>query len=396
VLVARGRVSEGVALLDEVMVAVTTGELSPMVSGVVYCNVISACFDMLDIRRAQAWTEALNEWCKLEPGVVPYRGDCLAYRAEILHLRGRWPEAIDEARRASASLEATNRSGSGIAAYALAEVYRLRGDAAAAEDAYRMASERGRTPQPGLALLRLAQGERDAARAAIDRVMAEPSHGRQRADVLVAAVEILLASNDLAGAARAADELRAMAGTLDSTWLRAMSAAADGTVQCRAGHAREALTPLRAAFNGWHDLDAPYQAARVQVIIGCACFALHDADGARLEWDSAARAFRQFEAAPALAEVESLMRQPPTVSQPAAGTSATSLRSSISPHALPPPRTPLCITSRLSARLVLIPVELGCTRHIMCFELVSKRWRKLSGRRVATGGQFGSDRRNQA
>jgi DNA-binding CsgD family transcriptional regulator len=318
-LVARGRVSEGVALLDEAMVAVTAGELSPMVSGVVYCNVIAACFDMLDIQRAQAWTEALNEWCKLEPGVVPYRGDCRAYRAEILHLHGRWPEAIDEARRATESLAATNRSGTGIAAYAMAEVHRLRGDASAADEGYRLASEHGRAPQPGLALLRLAQGQRDAARAAIDRVMAEPSHGRQRADVLAAAVEILLASNDLTGAGRAADELKVMANTFDSTWLRAMSAAADGAVQCRAGHAREALAPLRAALTGWHDLDAPYQAACVQVIIGRACWALHDADGARMEWDNAARAFRQCGAAPALAEVEALMQQPLTIDQPVSG-----------------------------------------------------------------------------
>ena len=319
VLVARGRVSEGVALLDEAMVAVTAGELSPMVSGVVYCNVIAACFDMLDIQRAQAWTEALNEWCKLEPGVVPYRGDCRAYRAEILQVHGKWPEAIDEARRASESLAATNRSGSGIAAYTMAEVHRLRGDTSAAEEAYRMASERGRAPQPGLALLRLAQGQLDAARAAIDRVMAEPSHGRQRADVLAAAVEILLASNDPAGAGRAADELRGMASTFDSTWLRAMSAAADGDVQFRAGRAREALAPLRAAFTAWQDLDAPYLAARVQVIIGRACRALNDADGARMEWDNAARAFRQCGAAPALAEVEALMQQPPTTDRPVSG-----------------------------------------------------------------------------
>ena len=319
VLVARGRVSEGVALLDEAMVAVTAGELSPMVSGVVYCNVIAACFDMFDIQRAQAWTEALNQWCKSEPGVVPYRGDCLAYRAEILHLRGRWPEAIEEARRASESLATTSRSGSGIAAYAMAEVHRLQGDASAAEEAYRMASERGRAPQPGLALLRLAQGQRDAARAAIERVMAEPSHGRQRADVLAAAVEILLASNDAAGAGRAAGELRDMASTFDSTWLRAMSAAADGDVQFRAGRAREALAPLRAALTAWQDLDAPFLAARVQVTIGRACWALNDADGARMEWDNASRAFRQFGAAPALAEVEALIQQPSTIDRSASG-----------------------------------------------------------------------------
>jgi DNA-binding CsgD family transcriptional regulator len=110
-----------------------------------------------------------------------------------------------------------------------------------------------------------------------------------------------------------------MASTFDSTWLRAMSAAVDGDVQFRAGRAREALAPLRAALTAWQDLDAPYLAARVQVIIGRACWALNDADGARMEWDNAARAFRRFGAAPALAEVEALIQQPSTIDRPASG-----------------------------------------------------------------------------
>ena len=318
VLVALGRVAEGVALFDEVMVAVTAGELTAIVSGVVYCSVISACFEMLDFRRAQDWTDALTGWCEAQPGLVPYRGECLAHRAQIFLLRGRWPEALDEAQRAYDALVAAKGPGQGTAAYALAELHRLHGDIPAAEGAYRLASEHGRGPHPGLALLRLAQGQGEAARAAIDRVIAEPTRGRQRADVLVAAVEIFLASGDVPAARRAAAELKVIAATLNSEWLRAMAASADGAAHLADGQARQALAPLRDALTMWSDLSAPYEAARVKVLVGRACRALGDADGARMEWDAAVRLFRQFRAAPALAEVEALMREP-SPAQPQAG-----------------------------------------------------------------------------
>jgi DNA-binding CsgD family transcriptional regulator len=309
VLIAIGRVAEGVSLFDEAMVAVTTGEVTPLIAGVIYCSVISACFDMLDIRRAQEWTTALNDWCGQNPGLVPYRGECHAHRAEILQLRGRWAEALDEARRACEVLISSKRSGYGTAAYALAELYRMRGDVPAAERAYHQASEHGRTPDPGLALLRLAQGQHEAARAGIDRVLGESTRGRRRADVLVAGVEILLAVGDVSAARRAADELTTISGTLNSEWLGAMAAAAQGAVELGDGQPRHALAPLRQALTTWDDLEAPYEAARVKVLLGRACSALGDADGARIEWDSAARVFRQFSAAPALGEVEALQRR---------------------------------------------------------------------------------------
>ena len=328
VLVATGRVGDGVALLDEVMVAVTGGELSPIISGVVYCSVISACFEMLDMRRAHDWTEALNDWCDAQPGMVRYRGECLAHRAELFQLRGRWPEALDEARRAYDELAATSRMGQGIAAYALADLHRLRGQMPAAEDAYRLASEHGRAPHPGLALLRLAQGQGEVARAAIDRAMAEPTRGRQRAEVFAAAVEIFLASGDLPAARRAADELKAVAGELNSDWLHAIAASAGGAVHLADGAPRQALAPLRDALTVWDDLNAPYEAALVRVLLGRACQALGDADGARMEWDAATRVFRECGAAPALAAVETLTCTSSAVSQtptPAGGLTSREL-----------------------------------------------------------------------
>jgi ATP/maltotriose-dependent transcriptional regulator MalT len=325
VLVGLNRVADGLALFDEVMVSVTSGEVTPIVSGTVYCSVISACFDLLDIRRAQEWTEALNDWCESQPGLVPYRGECLAHRAEIARLRGRWDEALAEAHRAYEALAAANGQGQGAAAYALAELHRLRGETEAAEGAYRLATEHGRSPQPGLALLRFDQGDTDAARAAIDRVMAEPMRGRQRAVVHAAAVDILLAAGDVAAARRAADELAALAGALPSPWVRAMAVSADGAVRLAGGGAREALTPLRNALAIWRELDAPYEAARVQVLVGRACQALGDADGARLEWDAAAAVFQRFSAAPALAALAAVRDEPRA--QPASGDTGVPLTS---------------------------------------------------------------------
>ena len=316
VLVGLGRAAEGVALFDEVMVAVTAGEVTPIICGVVYCSVISAC---LDIQRAQAWTAALNEWCEAQPGLVPYRGECLAHRAEIFRLRGEWPEAVDEARRAYQALVAAKSPAQGAAAYGLAELHRLRGELPEAEEAYRLAGQHGRSPHPGLALLRLAQGQRDAARAAIERVLAEPTRGRHRAEVLAAAVEILVSCGDVAAAQAALDQLKPAAATLNSVWLNAMIAAAEGRVRLAKGQPREAFAPLRDALTVWQDLNAPFEAARVRVLVGCACRALGDQDGAQMEWDAASRVFRQFGAAPALARVEALQNERSETAQADAG-----------------------------------------------------------------------------
>jgi DNA-binding CsgD family transcriptional regulator len=325
VLVATGRAPEGVALFDEVMVGVTAGEVSPLFAGIVYCSVISACFDMLDIRRAQEWTAALNEWCDARPGLVAYRDECRIHRSEIFRLRGQWPEALGEARQACEALTSANSTSAGTAAYGLAELHRLRGEMPEAEKAYARATEQGRTAYPGLALLRLAQGQRDAARAAIERAIAEPSRGRQRANVLAAAVEIFLACGDQPGAMRAADELRALADGREAPWLRAMAAYADGAVCLEKGEPKAALAPLSEAARIWRDLNAPYETARVAVLMGRACRALGDAGGALMEWEAAARVFRQFGALPALAEAEALIHERPAALPAAGGLTAREL-----------------------------------------------------------------------
>jgi DNA-binding NarL/FixJ family response regulator len=302
VLLLHGQVERGLALLDEAMISVTTGEVGPVLTGLAYCNAIACCSQLYVMDRAREWTAALSSWCAAQPELIPFSGACLVHRAELMQLAGSWPEAIDEARRASErGSRKVDVQSTADSHYQQAEVHRLRGDFSAAERAYRSASELGREPQPGLALLRLAQRRTADAVSAVRGALSATNNRLQRARLLPAAVEIALAAGDVDDARRACGELERLAADFGTDVLGAMAAQARGAVELADGHPDAALEPLRRAFRVWHEVGAPYIAARLRLLIARACRALSDRDTAARELDLAREVFERLGAAPDLA-----------------------------------------------------------------------------------------------
>ena len=307
-LLRQGQTLEGLRLVDETMVAVTTGELSPIVAGLIYCNTIGFCQSVYELRRAREWTAALTRWCSQQPDMVAHNGLCLVHRAQLMTLGGAWGDALEELSRLGDRFTegVLNQRALGHAAYQQGEIHRLQGEFEAAEAAYRQANRFGREPQPGLALLRLAQGNGDAAAAAIRRAVGEITQLLQRAALLPAYVEIMLATGDVEVARTACRQLEQVSERHGGGALDAMSAQAWGAVALSDGNHEAALVALRRASKAWQELDAPYEAARARVLVGLACRGLGDEDTADLELEAANGVFMELGAAADLAWVDSL------------------------------------------------------------------------------------------
>jgi ATP/maltotriose-dependent transcriptional regulator MalT len=269
------------------MVAVIAGDVSPILAGDAYCTVLEGCQEIFDLRRAYEWTTALARWCAAQPDLVRYRGECLLYRAEVLQMRGKWDEAARDAQDACELL--MSRPMAGAAFYRLGEIHRLRGEFEKAEAAYMQANERGRKPQPGLSLLRLTQGEIDAA---------------------AAAVEILLAAGDLENARGTATELSTIASAIGASMLSAASAQATGAVLLAEGDVEGAATLLCRASEIWRDMGMPYEEAHTCLLMAGVCERRGDHEGRRLDVEAARRLFKQLNAECCLARIAEQPKQP--------------------------------------------------------------------------------------
>ena len=306
-LIRMGEVTGGAALLDEAMASVTSGEVSPLIMGGVYCSVIEGCHDMFDLRRAREWTAALDRWCASQPERVPSRGNCQIHRSQIMRFHGDWNDALEEAQRAQAWLsQPPPQAAIGAACYQVGEIHRLRGDFAAAENAFTEASRWGRDPQPGLAELRLAQGEVARAKLAVCRALDGAKPLRVRAPLLSAATGILIAAGDIPHARMCAVELAGVAEKLDVPYMHATAQEAMGAVLLAEGELAEAQAALRDAARIWQALGAPYESARTRVLLARASRRLGDEDTARMELHAARVLFEQLSATPDLLRLDAL------------------------------------------------------------------------------------------
>jgi DNA-binding CsgD family transcriptional regulator/tetratricopeptide (TPR) repeat protein len=290
VLVARGQITEGIALMDEAMCAAVNGELQPQYAGWVLCSVLLACFAVADLKRAAEWTEAAVAWCDSQESSTPYHGLCRVHRVEVSTLRGAWADAVRQGERAIEELLALDPVVAGDAFYVSGELHRRRGDMAAAEAAFMGAHELGRDPNPGLALVRLARGRPDDAaagmRAPLEHELGPPL---TRARLLDAHVQISLARDDPEAARIALEELDQLAGGRESSVLGATAQLARASIDLHGGHHEAAAHPARRAVELFRDLKMPYEAALARVLVGRACRALGDVSGAGIELRSACR-----------------------------------------------------------------------------------------------------------
>ncbi|MEQ9040333.1 MAG: LuxR C-terminal-related transcriptional regulator [Silicimonas sp.] len=296
-----GRIEEGYVPFDEAMLLAAGEQLSPVVTGVVYCEIVASCCRVQEMVRAREWTAVLNDWCKRNPQAKAFTGVCQVHRAEVLQVEGNWTEAFAEAARAGQGLKGTTeQTAMANAAYRRAEIFRLRGDFERAEEEYRLAGEIAIDPQPGLALLRLARGRKDDAAGMIRRALDTAPDMPRKTALLPAGIEICIACDDLDAAGALCDELARISGTYGTEVLARVTDQARGGLALARGDWAEAIEAQSRARQYWSAFGAPYLEARLRVGIARGCAELGDAESAGIELDRAEELFKDLGAEPDL------------------------------------------------------------------------------------------------
>ena len=293
-LIKLGRAQEGLALLDEGMLEASSDDMSPGWAGNIYCHLMAACHELGDIRRAAAWTQSTADWCDRMTPAVLFRSICRVHRAQVMQIRGAWTQAEDEVERVCQEVAHIHVGTVAEGHYQIGEIRRLRGDLEGAQDAYRQGHHLGRDPQPGLALLRLAQRRTEAASVMIRSALAGVSDRLARARLLAAQVEVAVAANDPTSASAAADELDAVASAYQSSGLQAAAKRSRGSVLLATGRIEEAVAILRLACSGWTELEAPYDCAKARVLLARAYRQLGDSESSDRELEEARSAFEEL------------------------------------------------------------------------------------------------------
>jgi DNA-binding NarL/FixJ family response regulator len=293
--IKRGNTSGGMALLDEAMLAAVSDTLHPVWTGGIYCHLMDVCHELVDLQRAGVWTQATDAWCDSVAEAVLYRGICRVHRAQVFQRQGAWVQAEQSAAQVIVDLAGVHVGTVAEAHYELGQLQRLRGEFSAAADSYGRAHELGRDPQPGMALLRVAEGRADLAVASLRSALRERGDDRLgRVRLAAALVDAAIATGELDVARAASDELDETTQEYGTAGLTALAAQARGAVLLADGKAAAALEPLRSACRLWRDLDAPYDVARTRISLAEAYRELDDEDAAALELDAARGVFERL------------------------------------------------------------------------------------------------------
>lgn len=311
VLIGAGEVEEGWALIDESAAAAAAGDLRPTATGSVYCWTITTCRDLQEVRRAGEWTARFEQWCERTSLPGGWRGDCRVHHAEVLKLHGRWSEAEAEAEVAREDFLAFNMRGeAGNATYELGEIQLRRGDLTGAAASFRSAIEAGREPQPGLALLRLAEGKPAVGLSELKSALADVSDDRmERARLLPAFVELAVAAEQIEIARDGAAELDELATLYRSDALTATACWARGLVALADADPAAAVAPLRKAVRRWHAVEAPFEAARARTLLGEAYQATNEDETAVIELEAAHAIFARLGAVAGARRAAELMQR---------------------------------------------------------------------------------------